>query len=557
MKIKYKLSIWLIILMAFVVIIVATILIRQVSAISYYLSVRSLGQLTSQHVEYWKGREDGYIRTLHTLASVMGDYESLKAEERRDRYDDMLRSALEAEPQMIALYTVWKPNAIDNMDDHYIKRVGSSTYGQYAIAFFKEPDKIAGRTSGDINNIIAHINGPNAAKDRVENPSFLKIRGKNTLIIKLSVPIFNHKNNKVVGGLGCYLSVDAIQNIVENTMKINNEIAMMAMYSGNGTIMAHYMPERIGKRMLDIDLELGDSRQDLFRAMQIGKPFMETVYQPETKEKILYLVKPFQIGNSGHNWSMLLGIPESYLLKEAHTMTQFTVVLILTAILVTALIIFIIVEFITKPIVRVTDLLKDISEGKGDLTQLIDEEGNDEITDMSKFFNLTLKKIKSLIMIIKQQAAVLSDTQNELSGNMSQTAVIVTQITANLKTVKSRLIDQNLSTAQTGIIMEQITNSVDKLKEYIDQHTSNTAQSSFASVAFKSESDGIQDGSHEAVLESKYLEMVNQEITAKIKEIANGTDQINTAVLRANEISEKNKANINILVRGVSMFKVA
>jgi len=202
-------------------------------------------------------------------------------------------------------------------------------------------------------------------------------------------------------------------------------------------------------------------------------------------------------------------------------------------------------------------LLKELSEGKGDLTQMINEEGNDEISDMAKYFNLTLKKIKSLVMIIKQQAAVLSDRQNELSSNMSQTSVIVTQIIGSLKTVRSRLVDQNLSTAQTAMIMEQMTHSVDKLKEYIDQHTSNTAQTSFSSIAFKTESDDIQDGSHEAVMESKYLEKVNEEISAKIKEIANGTDQINTAVIRANEITERNRANINILVRGVSMFKVA
>jgi len=41
-----------------------------------------------------------------------------------------------------------------------------------------------------------------------------------------------------------------------------------------------------------------------------------------------------------------------------------------------------------------------------------------------------------------------------------------------------------------------------------------------------------------------------------MNEMAVGAEQINTAVHRVNEISGKNKENIDILVREVSRFKV-
>jgi len=586
MKIRLRLSIWLIAIMAVVVIGITIFLLRQTAAISYFLNVRSLGLLTAQRVELWKGREDGYIRTLHTLANIMGDYESIQAEERRDRYDDMLKAALETEPQMVALYTVWKPNAIDNMDSRYIGRTGSSPNGQYAIAYFKETNKITGRTSGDINNVIAHITGPNARKDRVDNPTILKIKGKNTYITKISVPIINNHTNKVVGGLGCFLAIDTIQYILENTMKTNNEIAIMAMYSGNGTVLAHYKPERIGKRMLDIDAELGDSRKELFRATQTGKPYMNILHEPAFDEKIILIMKPFQIGNSGHNWSMLIGVPESFILKEVNSITGFTVTLIVIAILVMAVIIFAVIGIIIKPIVRITDTFKDISEGEGDLTRLIPEQGNDEISDMSRYFNLTLKKIKNLIIIIKQQSAILSDRGNELSVSMNQTAAVITQIITELKIIKSRLAEQNLSTDQTAALMEQIIGSIDKLKKHAEQKAANAAKPHSVikkniSNAIKghrdsdkqvpevvshlneitrqinNESAEIQSGSKEAALENRYLKLLNEEISAGINEMAAGADQINTAVTRVNEISEKNKKNIDLMVQGVSMFKAA
>jgi len=500
MKMRFKLSLWLIAVMAVVVTIVSITLIRQASGISYYLSIRSLRHLTGQRAEFWKGREEGYIRTLHTLANIMGDFESINAGERRDRFDDMLRSTLEAEPQMAAIYTVWKPNAIDDMDGRYKGRTGSSPTGQYAMAYFKETDKIEGQTSGDIENAIKYITSPNGNKDRVENPLLYNINGKNTYIIKIAVPIINHQNSRIVGALGCYLSIDAIQRIVENTMKANNEVAMMAMYSGNGTILAHFIPERIGKKMLDVDMELNGSAEDMFKAMRNGKTYMDTVYQPELKENVIFIMKPFQIGNSGHNWSMLIGVPESFIMKEVKTAVRFTVSLIVIAFLVTALIVFAIIGIITKPIVNVTEMLKDISEGEGDLTRLLPEKRNDEITDMSRFFNLTFKKIKNFIIIIKQQAAIMSDTGSELSCNMHQTAEAISQITDSLKNIKNRLNEQSLPESQTA---------------------------------------------------------ANDEIIMEINRIAAGADQIKAAIKRTNETSNKNKENIDLLIHGVSMFKVA
>jgi len=413
MRTRFKLSVCSIVIMAVLITGTTILLLRQASVISYYKSIQNLENLTGKRVEFWKGREDGYIRTLHTLANLMGNFESIKAEERRDYYDDMLQAALKAEPQMVAMYTVWKPNAIDNMDSRYIGRTGSSPMGQYAIAYFKETNKIAGRTSGDIDSVMAHITGPNAGKDRVDNPIILKIKGKNTFIIKITVPITDNRTNKVVGGLGCFLTIDTMQCVLDNTIKTNNEIASIAMYSGNGTILAHYIPERIGKRMLDVDVELGDSRQEMFRAMQTGKTYTDTFFEPKHNKKIIYIMQPFQIGNSGHNWSMLIGVYESFIMKEINTTTEHSVMLILTVFLITALILFIIIGIITNPIANITIILKNISEG--DFMRYIPEQGNDEIADMSRYINLIIGRIKNLITTVKQQAA-------GLSGNMTQPA---------------------------------------------------------------------------------------------------------------------------------------
>jgi methyl-accepting chemotaxis protein len=64
------------------------------------------------------------------------------------------------------------------------------------------------------------------------------------------------------------------------------------------------------------------------------------------------------------------------------------------------------------------------------------------------------------------------------------------------------------------------------------------------------------EGSREVIQEGKNLESATQEITNGMNEMATGADQINIAVTRVNEISGKNKDNIDVLVQEVSKFKV-
>jgi methyl-accepting chemotaxis protein len=64
------------------------------------------------------------------------------------------------------------------------------------------------------------------------------------------------------------------------------------------------------------------------------------------------------------------------------------------------------------------------------------------------------------------------------------------------------------------------------------------------------------EGSKQVIQESRNLELVTQEITNGMNEMATGADQINVAVNQVNTISGQNKENIDVLVREVSKFKV-
>jgi len=273
----------------------------------------------------------------------------------------MLKSVIESsEPDMVSLYMVWKPNAIDGMDERYTGRVGSGPAGQYAIACIRETGQIKARTCHDIENIMAHISGPNAKKDRVDNPVSQKVNGKDTFTVRMSVPIISAVTHEVAGGIGCVLDIETIQRVVENTIKTNDIIDMAVVYSGNGTILAHFMPERIGKKIFDVDVELGDSIPAILAAIQNGTAFRDIKYIPGLRENIGFVIKPFQIGNSDQKLAVLIGISESNIFKEVRAITRHIIILAVFALALSALIVYFFLNRITRPIIKKTKILNVI-----------------------------------------------------------------------------------------------------------------------------------------------------------------------------------------------------
>jgi methyl-accepting chemotaxis protein len=480
MKIKIKLSIIVIAIVVAVAGSITIILVRQASGISVELSKRGIEYLASQRAEYWKGREDGFIRVLRTMANTMGDFENIPATERRERYDEMMRSIITAETAMYQVYTVWKPNAIDGMDSRYIGRTGSTGTGQYGMAFIQENGEITSRVTGDIADTMSYLNGSNARKDRVDHPVQRKINGKDTYFIRMMVPIVNVRTNEVVGGVGCLLVIDGVQPTVEETLKAHNEIAVMVIYSGNGLIVGHLVPERIGKMLIDVDTVYGDYLQAANQAVLEGKEFSCSSYSHVLETNVEIVIKAFKIGDSDTTWSVMIASEESYIMKEVNEMTMFAIILAAIFLVAAALIVYFVMSGTTQPIVKVADTLKDISEGEGDLTRSIAVASKDEVGDLALYFNKTLDKIKNLILIIKREAASLSNIGNDLASNMTETAAAINQITANIQSIKGRVINQSASVTETNATMEQVIANINKLNNHVDNQSRNVSQASSA-----------------------------------------------------------------------------
>jgi methyl-accepting chemotaxis protein len=127
-----------------------------------------------------------------------------------------------------------------------------------------------------------------------------------------------------------------------------------------------------------------------------------------------------------------------------------------------------------------TGILKEISEGEGDLTTRLTIQKQDEIGVMAVYFNRALDQIKDLVLTIKEQSVKLFNVGNDLAENMIETASAINQITGNIQVVKTQVIGQSAGVAGTTSTMEQLSQNIDKLNNQVEDQTKSVTQSSGA-----------------------------------------------------------------------------
>jgi len=480
MKIKIKLSIMVISILILVIAGIAAVLLNRASNITIELTKRSIQYLSSEQAVYWQSRQDLRLMALRVLADIMGDYEEIKQEERRERFNDMLLGTLTSQPDLVQIYTIWKPNSIDGMDERFIGIPGSAPSGQYAAVYTREGGEIELRASTDIESSMAYFNSPNSTKDRIEDPFIRTITGKETYLVRMMVPIINPNTNETVGGVACLLSIVPMQTALEQVIDNHDEIAAMSIYTDTGFILACYQKDRIGKKLIDVDTVYGDRIDDANRAVINGDFANIESYSDDFESNVEIILSPFGIGNSDITWTVMIAIVEEYILTEVRNITNFTIILASFVIITAAIIIFIVLSRTIKPITMVADNLRDISEGEGDLTRSISIKSNDEIGLLARYFNSTLEKIKYLVLSIKRESVKLSKIGTDLASNMNETASAVNEITANIQSIKGRVINQSASVTQTNATMEQVTLNINKLNGNIEEQSIHVTQVSSA-----------------------------------------------------------------------------
>jgi len=370
MKIKIKLSIMMIAVVAVIAGSIAIIQLTRSSTIAKEISLKRILNLANVRAMYWEGRTGKYLQVLHTLSDVYSYYEGIAAADRRNTFRDILSSVFEENPDFVRMFTIWKPNALDGMDANFMGRPGTTETGQVCFAYTRENGKSEIITAtAAYQAAMDWMNGPNAKKENVSQPTNLKLAGVDTMCVRMMVPIINHRTSEVVGVVGLQLDTAFMQGVTENTLKTYELIYLMAIYTSDGTILAHFKPERIGKNVKDADVEYGKEMEKITKAIADGQEYQTVIFEPTKKENCELTFSPINVGESGNTWTVVIGSLDSFILAEVRSMTRFTIILAVIALAAAIVFIYFILSKTTHPITVVAGVLKHVAEG--DLTQSV------------------------------------------------------------------------------------------------------------------------------------------------------------------------------------------
>ncbi len=487
MKIKVKLSILVIGIMLVVVAGISIIFLRRASDIALRLNIDNIRSLTKEQAQFWQGREETYFATMRSIAAVFGGFEELAPAQRRVRFSAIIRDNLEVQPNMFSLYTVWKPDVIAAgdpafFDSAHIGEQGSSPTGQFVHTWAREGPQGAAilRASNNVEEEMIVLNGPNAGKEMAYEPTPRNIQGRDTWILRMTVPIFRKGTQEVIGRIGALMQIGAVQTVVEDTIRTYGQIAAMSVYTNNGFILGSYVPERVGRNLTEVDTIYGNDIQRAAAAVKAGEVFESSSYAPTLRTNVEIVTQPVQIGGSDTRWTVMIAAAENYVLSDVHDLTQFTIILAVIFIAVAAVITYFVLHLTTSPLVLVTSTLRDISEGEGDLTQRVNINSKDEIGDLSHYFNKTISQIHDAVAVVKHKVNALTNTGHELSENMAKTNVAVGQISTNFDGMKGLMGRQEKEAAEADTAVGEIQSSIDSLNRLIEDQADSINSSSSA-----------------------------------------------------------------------------
>ncbi|MDR0908189.1 MAG: methyl-accepting chemotaxis protein [Spirochaetaceae bacterium] len=281
-------------------------------------------------------------------------------------------------------------------------------------------------------------------------------------------------NGATRAAMAIEMGLDAINDIIEDVSI--GETSTSWLIDKTGLIFCSSNPDLVMKTSLQtIDKDFGfKGLSALANTIMNNEEFAGAYFGQDGSGRMVYTNRVSEV----YNWRLGVSIDTSVFLQPLTRLEMILAIVIVAGLVIAVLVAIFLGGRIRRTLKVLGDTLKVVAQG--DFTDTVVIKSNDEIGDLGTYLNETVEKIKELILTIKNQASALFDVSNELTSDMSQTAKSMSDITANIQSIKGRVINQSASVTETNATMQEISTNIEQLNENVAEQNESVAQSSSA-----------------------------------------------------------------------------
>ncbi|MCO3940749.1 methyl-accepting chemotaxis protein [Pseudomonas aeruginosa] len=363
----------------------------------------------------------------------------LDAYDLREDLTRQVRTALAANPEVLGLYVVFEPNALDGKDELFVDQpaLGSNDKGRFSLYWAQATPGQLESESMIESELADTSSGPSGAaynawytcpkesgQPCVLDPYFDKVGQRQLLMTSIAFPL--ELDGKVIGVMGLDINLSNLQALSEQgNRELYDGVGQVGILSPAGLFAGNSRDAGLlGKNLAKADPQHAG---ELLQLLAAGK---SRLFNENDDLKVLQPLQPIP---GAKPWGVLLEVPKSALLGPALALerqlddmrregTWVELGLGLGAAVLGLLVLWLSARGVTRPILGVAHMLRDIASGEGDLTQRLPHTGRDELGELAGWFNRFLDKLQPIIRDVKVSVRDARSTADQSAAISSQTS---------------------------------------------------------------------------------------------------------------------------------------
>ena len=437
-----------------------------------------------------------YWFTVENTGHIMERYEDLSPDERRRFFNSELEALVKDNPDILAAYCSWEPNVLEGDDSQHMGIPGTSRIdGRFVPYWFRTPIGIKVETLDKPGDNDYYISIKNFGRTMLFDPYFYMVDGKNILITSIAMPI-RSKKGAIIGIVGIDITLEEIQKISQIHQPLGE--AFTAVFSNDGIIAGHFDPSRIGKKVQETEVDMmGPYLNDYMKSLKEGRPYSFVRYIPAVNSDMTLFFSPIKIGSSTTPWSFAVAITTKTVMAPVYSMIEVAIYVSIAVIIVVIIVAVYMSNSISKPIIKVTNTIKDISYGEGDLTQNIKVQSKDEVGDLASYFNKLMEVLRKPI---------------------SETKTVLEQLTSSSKELFSVSNEVSASSEETVSTASNVASTAEEMSVNINAMAGGAEQASV-------NANDVASSAEQMSMNMNTIAAAIEEMSASISEISNNADE--------------------------------